>query len=118
MYQYGRNGIILRLSDGASIPPDAANSDYQACLRWVALGNTILPRDAQDVAAEAAELATGQQQVQDIAAARQNAKLQALATRTPAQVQAWVDANVNNLADAKDVLSTLAVAVSVLARRL
>ena len=31
---------ILRLSDNANIPYDEANTDYQAYLKWVALGNT------------------------------------------------------------------------------
>ncbi len=37
---------------------------------------------------------------------------------TPAQVQAWIDANVTNLATATDALKTLAVAVGILARKL
>lgn len=55
---------------------------------------------------------------QDAEAARSYAKLRALAGMTPAQVQAWVAANVTTLADAKDAITTLAVAVSVLARQL
>ena len=38
-----RNGqlcAILRIADGASIPLDPANTDYQAYLKWVAEGNT------------------------------------------------------------------------------
>ena len=54
----------------------------------------------------------------DAKVARSNGKLAALAKLTPAQVQAWVNSNVTTLADAKDVIATLAVAVSVLARRL
>ena len=54
----------------------------------------------------------------DAVAARQNAKLAALAAMTPAQVSAWADANVTNLATAQDAIKTLAIAVSVLARRL
>jgi hypothetical protein len=54
----------------------------------------------------------------DAKAARSNGKLAALAKLTPAQVQTWVNANVNTLADAKDAITTLAIAVSVLARRL
>jgi hypothetical protein len=37
---------------------------------------------------------------------------------TPAQVQTWVTANVTNLAQAQDAIATLAIAVSILARRL
>lgn len=58
------------------------------------------------------------QDQQDAEAAKQYAKLSALRGMTPAQVGAWVDANVTNLAQAQDAIKTLAIAVSVLARRL
>lgn len=54
----------------------------------------------------------------DAEAARAYAKLKALINMTPAQVQTWVAANVTNFAQAQDAITTLAVAVSVLARRL
>jgi hypothetical protein len=40
---------ITRTADGASIPPDPENVDYQTYLAWVALGNSPAPVDDDTV---------------------------------------------------------------------
>lgn len=37
--------IVLRIADNTFIPFDPANTDYQAYLKWLAEGNTVLPAD-------------------------------------------------------------------------
>lgn len=54
----------------------------------------------------------------DTEVAREYAKLKALITMSPSEIPTWIEANVTNLAQAKDALTTLAIAVSILGRRL
>lgn len=80
--------------------------------------------DAAAVAAIAARktaattAATAQAKIAgDAAAAKGDSKLQAMADLSPSQARAWVNDNVKTLADAKDVIATLAAAVSILSRK-
>ena len=84
---------------------------------WIA-GETLPAFMTPAPAEKAAALAVDVKFMQDAAAASQNAKLKSLAAMSPAEVQTWVAANVTNLAQVQDAIGTLAIAVSVLARRL
>lgn len=99
------------------IPANARRADKQGDGTWLVwlIGEAVPAPTGGELAAVIAYLA---KQENDAMAALQYNKLTALAAMTPAQVQAWVAANVLTLLQAQDAITTLAVAVSILARRL
>jgi hypothetical protein len=69
-------------------------------------------------AANAAALAAAQKEQADLAAAKLDAKLNAIKNMTAAEIQTWMTANVTNLAQARDVLTSMAKIIAILLRRL
>jgi hypothetical protein len=111
----GSDNILLTRDDGsqAVIPNDPRNADRMDFASWCALGNAPIAADPPPPPDPAvAKLAA------DVAAAAAYAKLTALKAMSPAQIQAWTAVNVTNFAQAQDAITTLAIAVSVLARKI
>jgi hypothetical protein len=119
MYKLTASTNIIRTTDGVFIPADNKNIDYQEYLSWVADGNTPDPAfTPEELAQQALDAIAAQKEHDDLVAAKAYAKLTALKNMTPAEIQTWTTANVTTLAQARDALTTLAIAVSILARRL
>lgn len=47
-YKLTRDTVIIRVIDGASIPPDTSNRDYAEYLAWLAAGGVPDPVDPPD----------------------------------------------------------------------
>jgi hypothetical protein len=45
MYKLTKFNVVIRILDGANIPFDPANVDYQEYLRWCKEGNEPLPAE-------------------------------------------------------------------------
>jgi hypothetical protein len=126
------NGIVIETLTADPFPPFAAAMLWVECpantpqgaacdgLNFISCpgnqydwnGNQWILNAARQAALDAAAA-----DVADTAAANAYAKLASLRNMTPAQVQTWVDANVVDLPSAKDAIKTLAIAVSICARR-
>jgi hypothetical protein len=72
--------------------------------------------DAQNQVAETIKAKADEDAV-DRDEVRQNAFIRALLDRRPAEIDAWVDTNVNNAADIQQVMKVLLKVVAILAKR-
>lgn len=43
---FGKSNTVIRTEDGASIPINPDNTDYQAYLKWLEEGNSPYPQDS------------------------------------------------------------------------
>jgi hypothetical protein len=116
-YRIAKIGIIDQNNGDALILPNRAGwGEYVA---WRALGNRPDPMLVVPHVVTPAEQATlDELAARDavIATLKADSAIQALRTRTPAQVDSWIDANVVDLASARAVLKILARVLALLAR--
>ena len=101
------------------IPFTASADDVEELGREIFAEAEKVATDADPLTAQEVDRQAREEKTQaDAQAAKSDAKLSRLADMSPAEVRAWVSGNVKNLADAADLLATLAVGVSVLSRKL
>ena len=60
----------------------------------------------------------GSTEERQLAATKADAVLNALQDKTPAEIDAWIDANVNSVADVKELFKRIMKLLAVLARRM
>lgn len=115
-YRVAERGVI-DMTDGALIQPHMQRwRDYA---QWLAAGNTPLAPLVVTPEPTAAELAARAEQAARKAmrdALNADSVVQYLRTHTPAEVAAYVAANVTDLASARSVISKMAMVVAYLAR--
>lgn len=85
-------GWVIRIADGAQVPPDAANKDRRTYQAWLDLGNIPDPVEPPT----AAELAETSREDSIIADPTRADLLNRLQTNTKADIAAWVDTQVTN----------------------
>lgn len=116
MYKLTKFSSITRLADGACIPADERNADYGEFLAWVAAGNTPDPVDPP-TADELSAIAQATDAAEAEAVAKADTVIQYLRDHTPAECEAYVQAQVTDLASARALLKKVAVVLCVLAKR-
>ena len=116
-YQLLQQGV-LDIESGRAIF-DRSSPYWAEYVEWMRAGNIADPQIAQPAPPTSAQVAAAAElAARDTirASLRNDSGIQALRNRTPAQVDAWIDNNVTDLASARTVLKLLARVVALLAR--
>lgn len=99
LYRLSENAIVIRTSDGANIPNSPDNLDRIEYEAWLAAGGVPDP-----YAKSQTEIDSELRWISLNADATRADLLVRLRTATPAQINAYVDSNVTNLAEARTLL--------------
>ena len=116
MYRIAERGVI-DMADGALIQPHMQRwRDYE---QWLAAGNSplgplVVPTEPTQAELDARVEQAARKAMRD--ALNADNVVQYLRTHTPAEVAAYVAANVTDLASARSVISKMAMVVAYLAR--
>ena len=112
MYKLTNTQFIQRLADGAYIPDDARNFDYQAYLEWVKAGNTAAPVDPKSQ-----EQLDYEQKVNKTKEEKDkltsDVLIKYLTEHTAEEIDAYVKHNITTLKDVQNLITKLAVAIGV-----
>lgn len=115
------NKLVRRLADGASIPLDTANVDWQAFQKWIADGNTPQAADPSPTDHSARKQAL-------VAAIASNGLIERLRNATPGQIDTFIDNRastlqtqingVTNITQARAAMSAIVAEQAALAKAL
>lgn len=66
-YKLTKTAMVIRMADGAWIPPHADNVDYQRYQAWLAAGNTPTPKDADPTPIDQSDVDNIEKQIKALA---------------------------------------------------
>ena len=115
MYKKTNNTYIIRVTDNAIIPDDVKNTDYREYLAWINAGNTALPVDPKSQEELDYESRVNHNKVEKNKAIN-DVVVKYLLEHTAEEIETYVKSNISTLAEAKNVIAKLAVAVGIALR--
>lgn len=115
MYKKTNNTYIIRIMDNACIPNDIKNTDYLDYLEWVNAGNTALPVDPKSQGELDSEAKVNKNK-EEKNKATSDVVVKYLIEHTAEEIDTYVKGNISTLAEAKNVIAKLAIAVGVALR--
>ena len=115
MYKLSNTDFVIRIEDRAYIPKDTRNVDYHEYLEWLNGGNTPLPIDPK-LQEELILEAKVNKNKEEKNKATSDVVVKYLIEHTAEEIDTYVKGNISTLAEAKNVIAKLAIAVGVALR--